>query len=129
MTTLFRRSDSLIRVQARVTGPVAVVRVLLALDTGSSWTAIDPRALSIAGCRVDGAQGNASIVTPSGTTTAAMVEVLRLSAVGATFAPFVVLAHAFPREAGIQGLLGLDFLRRGRLQIDFPKGELEFLAG
>jgi hypothetical protein len=38
---------------------------------------------------------------------------------------FEVLAHTLPPSAGVDGLLGLDFLRGQRLTIDFRAGQLE----
>jgi hypothetical protein len=35
-----------------------------------------------------------------------------------------VLSHALPQTAGIDGLLGLDFLRASALTIDFQNGQI-----
>jgi predicted aspartyl protease len=122
----FRNDGRLIQVHAKRSGPGGESRVSVALDTGSSWTVIDPAALAAAGYEGPPAGPGARIVTPSGLGRAAFVEVESLSALGVTVAPFRVMALRLPAEARIQGLLGLDFLRRGRLEIDFPSGVLDF---
>ena len=36
----------------------------------------------------------------------------------------VVVCHTLPPSAGVDGLLGLDFLRNSRLTIDFRSGQI-----
>jgi hypothetical protein len=38
--------------------------------------------------------------------------------------PFSVLAHTLPPSAGVDGLLGLDFLRGQVLTVDFRSGRV-----
>ncbi len=45
-------------------------------------------------------------------------------ALGREFAQLPVLAHTLPPSAGVDGVLGLDFLRGQLLTIDFPNGRL-----
>jgi hypothetical protein len=48
----------------------------------------------------------------------------RLSTLGQHRLAFPVLAHALPPAAGIDGLLGLDFLRGSILTLDFPAAKI-----
>ena len=43
---------------------------------------------------------------------------------GRDCADFPVLAHTLPPSAGVDGLLGLDFVRGGRLTVDFRAGHV-----
>lgn len=46
----------------------------------------------------------------------------RLSSLGRHRADLAILAHTLPPSAGIDGLLGLDFLRGQQLSINFREG-------
>jgi hypothetical protein len=48
----------------------------------------------------------------------------RLSVLGRTRLAFPLLAHDLPPAAGIDGLLGLDFLRSTVLTVDFHLGRI-----
>lgn len=50
--------------------------------------------------------------------------VQRVDALGYSEEQFPVMCHALPPSAQLDGLLGLDFLRRNRLVIDFQAGEI-----
>jgi len=60
----------------------------------------------------------------SGTVLAPLVIVSRLSALGQDRTSFPVLGHTLPPNAGIDGLIGLNFLRGQVLTIDFRNGQL-----
>jgi len=52
------------------------------------------------------------------------VELSRFSALRQQRRGFPVLAYDMPPEAGIDGVLGLDFFRGQSLNIDFRKGQI-----
>ncbi|MDB5349404.1 MAG: hypothetical protein JWN86_651 [Planctomycetota bacterium] len=67
--------------------------------------------------RVRVAMGNGVEIVPR-------VVVNRFTALGIHRIGFPLLAHALPADAGIDGLLGLDFLRGHILTLDFRGGVL-----
>ena len=64
------------------------------------------------------------ITTGSGVAYAPPVPVLRVSALGQEKAEFPVLAHTLPPSAGIDGLLGLDFMQDRILRVDFRQSSI-----
>ena len=64
------------------------------------------------------------VTTGSGVEFAAPVSVGTIVALGRERCNFPVLAHTLPPSAGVDGILGLDFLRGHILTIDFQNGRL-----
>ena len=64
------------------------------------------------------------MTTGSGVGNVPILAISRIEALGHVRAGLSVLAHTLPPSAGIDGLLGLDFLRGQRLTIDFRTGDI-----
>jgi hypothetical protein len=64
------------------------------------------------------------VTTGSGVEYAPRIKVSRFGALGQERASFPILSHTLPPSAGIDGLLGLDFLRGQKLDVDFRNGHL-----
>ena len=62
------------------------------------------------------------VTTGSGVEFAPRVNITRFRALGQERTAFPVLSHTLPPSSSIDGLLGLDFLREQRLEIDFVRG-------
>ena len=62
------------------------------------------------------------MITGSAVERVSKVVLTRLSALGQHRFGFPVVAHDVPPGAGVDGLLGLDFLRNHALTIDFRAG-------
>ncbi len=123
MTFPFDRSEGLILVNARISGTIGEFRLVLALDTGATSTVINVDPLVAAGYDPATTTERKRITTGSGVEYAAVVRVSSLEALGQEVSGFPVLAHTLPPSTGVDGVLGLDFLRARRLEIDFTKGE------
>jgi predicted aspartyl protease len=122
----FEPRFGLIMVSVTLHGPAARGRIRLALDTGATFTLIGPSALISTGYDPAGAGERVEITTATGIEYVARLRVTRMIALGRERLNFPVLVHTLPPSAGIDGLLGLDFLRGQRLSIDFSKGEISF---
>jgi predicted aspartyl protease len=119
VTLRFDARKGLIVVPTRVWGPRGSVRVFLALDTGASRSLVSRGALALAGYDPIAASDHVQITTASGVEQVPRVTVDRIRALSQERSRFLVLAHALPATAGVDGVLGLDFLRGTRLVIDF----------
>ncbi len=64
------------------------------------------------------------MTTGIGVTTVPRIVLNRMSALGQHQIGIRVLAFDLPQATGVDGLLGLDFLRDSRLTIDFRPGEI-----
>jgi predicted aspartyl protease len=96
------------------------------LDTGASMTII---ATDIMG-RLGYDPANPSldrqrIVTGSGIEYAPHTTVRSATAIGQKVTNLDVLAHDLPPESGVDGLLGLNFLKNFKLTIRFRKGIID----
>ena len=64
------------------------------------------------------------VTTGSGVEYVPRIEASRIKVLGQERVAFPVLSHTLPPSAGIDGLLGLDFLRGQTLRMDLAKGRL-----
>jgi hypothetical protein len=92
-------------VGAQLHGPSSSIVLRLALDTGSSTTMVAIAPHVTAGYDPALMADRVQVSTPAG------VEFLRLSSLGSDRADLVLLEHTLPPRAGVDGLLGLEFLR------------------
>jgi len=112
-----------VRFWARLLSLRGIVWCEMVLDTGSSRTVLDERLLARAGYDLI-ASPKVTVTTASGRMEAKIVTVRQISALGISADDFPVLAMPLSQPLGIDGLLGLDFLRRRNLFCNFEKGIL-----
>lgn len=102
------------------------VVIPVVLDTGATMTILatdimarlgyDPAAPTLARRR---------IITGSGVEYAPRITVRTATAIGQKVGNLEVLCHDLPPESGVDGLLGLNFLRNFKLTIRFRKGIID----
>ena len=112
-----------VRFWARLLSPRGIVWCEMVLDTGSSRTVLDERLLARAGYDLI-ATPKVTVTTASGRVEAKVVTVRQISALGISADNFPVLAMPLSQPLGVDGLLGLDFLKRRNLFCNFDKGTL-----
>lgn len=86
---------------------------------------INLEAVGATGYDVQNAIEYRQISSVTGRETVPVIKVERLLALGRERINFPVLAFSLPRNMQVDGLLGLDFLHGGILQIDFRLGTVE----
>jgi predicted aspartyl protease len=123
MTEPFESQRGLIIVITRIWGPAGDAFAQLALDTGATTTVIDTAMLERIGYG-EHFEDRVHITTGSGIEFVPRVTVSQLKALGKTIRRFPVLAHILPPTVAVDGLLGLDFLRRRRLTLDFRRSTI-----
>lgn len=116
--------QGLIIVQTELNGPSGRAMLRLALDTGATTTLINAAMLVSVGYDPALAMERSEVTTGSGVEFASIVEVSRISALGEEQEQMPVLCHTLPSSAGVDGVLGLDFLRHQVLTIDFRRGHI-----
>jgi clan AA aspartic protease (TIGR02281 family) len=102
-------------VDATVTGPAGKCDVKLVLDTGASATTLIPEVASKIGYGPQDGYRDATVHTAIGREYGYWLHVLELDAVGVTTSDFALMV--FPLEAGVDGLLGMNFLRYFNFEI------------
>jgi predicted aspartyl protease len=115
----FDPRQGLVIVWAELFGPSGRVPLRLALDTGATSTLLNTIHLVAVGCDPSPVSDRVQVTTGSGMEYVPRIQVSRFKVLGQERAHFPVLSHTLPPSSGIDGLLGLDFLRGQRLEIDF----------
>jgi gag-polyprotein putative aspartyl protease len=118
-THAFMPGSGPILVEARATGPVKGANLKLVLDTGATTSLISLTTLLLLGIDPNQPLRRLQMTNGSSVQVVPVVMLTLLSALGQHRIGFPVIAHALPKSPGVDGLLGLDFLRGQVLTIDF----------
>ena len=124
MSVPFDSRQGLVVVRAEVTGPAGSAVLRPALDTGAGVTLINTAIAVSIGYDPSSVANRLQNTTGSGVEFAPKIEVASVRALGRVQEGFSVVCHTLPPSAGVDGLLGLDFLRDCRLTIDFRSGQI-----
>ncbi len=124
MSAAFDPHQGLIIVNAEVAGESGSALLRLALDTGATTTLINAGMLLSLGYDPALSSDRVQITTGSGVEFVPRLTLRSLTALGRQRADFPILCHTLPPSSGVDGLLGLDFFREGKLGIDFMGGEI-----
>ena len=125
MSVSFDPSQGLIVVPARLHGPSGDVIARLALDTGATGTMVNWDLLVLIGYDPAAVQARIQVTTGSGVEYVPRVPVRQIECLDAQRQNFPVLCHTLPPTAMVDGLLGLDYLRGSRLEVDFANGTVD----
>lgn len=109
----------------RVTGPHGWRELDAILDTGAVYTVMAWDVLRDVGYDPARSERTVSIVTANGVIQAPLVSVEAIELGDLCVADLEVVCHDIPELAGIEGLLGLNFLRHFHVVIDYPNSLLE----
>lgn len=96
----------------------------LALDTGSSFTIISTKAAREIGYDLSQIPDLLSFGDASTTHLAPKVTLKSLSLADARINDVEALCYTLPEDYGIDGIIGLNFLRHFKLSLDFEQGIL-----
>lgn len=122
--TRFDPAGDLIIVTARIWGAHADKPVLLALDTAATHTHIVPEILDDLGYSPRDGDQLTTVRSAIGSEAGYMMRVSRFAALGFTTKDFRVHVHDLPEGIGIDGLLGLSFLRQFNYEIRSVEGRV-----
>jgi len=122
--TRFAPNDALIIVTARVWGPRGDKQLSLAFDTAATQTHVVPEFLDQIGYGPQHGDRITSITSAIGDEPGYMMPVTRFTALGFTMTNFRIHVHDLPETLGIQGLLGLSFLRQFNYEIRSAEGRI-----
>jgi len=100
-------------------------RILMALDTGSTYVLIPWDIAEALGYEPAYSKRKVDITTASGTEKAPLITVKRVSVLGKEVRDVACVVHDLPETSRVDGLLGLSFLKKFKLYLDFQAGILE----
>ena len=124
MSFAFNPHQGLVVVHAEIWGPSGSAVLLLALDTGATFTLVNPARLMQLGYDPAVAPDRFQVSTASGVEFVSRLTVKKIAALGREQNDFYVLSHTLPASVRVDGLLGLDFFRGQSLSIDFRAGHI-----
>ena len=124
MSFTFDPNAGLVLVEAQVFSSSEDAMVLLALDTGANVSVISQQVLTSIGYDLLSANDYRPVLTANGVVNVPLITLDKFSALGQHKSDFSVLCHSLPATAGIDGVIGLDFLRNHVLTLDFTTGKL-----
>lgn len=122
--TRFDPSDSLIVVKAWLWGPKGKAKLNLALDTAASHTHIVPDIVDELGYSPREGEGITVVHSAIGSEPGYLMRVSRFMALGFSSTDFRIHVHDLGEGVGVDGLLGLTFLRQFNLEIRPVEGRL-----
>jgi predicted aspartyl protease len=120
----FDSRQGLILVKVKITGKTRTEEAIFALDTGATKTVINSDLLHRIGYTEKDYSESLFITTGSGKEKTHILKVKEFEAFGMVKQNFKVLSHQLPITTFVEGLIGLDFLRKATLNIDFRKGTI-----
>ena len=103
-------------------GPTDGGTFRFALDSGPTSTTMDAKQMMTLGYFPKAVGRAVSVATGSRMEVGYVVPVARLTALERSRSDFPVVCLSLPAAAGIDGVIGLDFLRGHVLKIDFNAG-------
>ena len=124
----FDSNTSVVLVNAKLSGPKRVHTIRMILDTGASYTLVNPEALAFAGYDLAVETQRRRITTASGIEYVPFITVTEIAALGQQVANVAVCGHSLPGGLPAEGLLGLNFLRHFNVHLNFLDGQLEIIS-
>jgi hypothetical protein len=122
MTDAFDAVQGLVVVRAELTGPSGSAILRLALDTGATASLVNVAMLTALGCEPAPLPERIQVTTGSSVEFVPQITLHSMEALGHKRDSVTVLGHTLPPSAGVDGIIGLDFLRGHVLTIDFRRG-------
>jgi hypothetical protein len=124
MSFAFNSLQGPIVVEASLSGPMGQADLRLILDTGATTSLVRSPILVAVGYDPDSSPDRMTVAMGNGVELVPRIILNRLSALGRHRLALPVLARSLPPTVGIDGLLGLDFLRGSVLTVDFLIGQI-----
>ncbi len=115
--------ENLIYLLGRIYGPRGSRIVYMALDTGATTTMVSTEIIVALGYSVT-PENKIRLIFGGGLEDAPEVQVQKMSVANHLIENLKVTCYDLPQESGLDGLLGLNFLRNFDMQLKFSDGTL-----
>jgi len=114
--------------RAQIIGPAGVREIDVVLDTGAVYTVIAWDVAKDIGYDPAISERRMPIVTANGVIEAPLITVESIRIAELQAETVGVICHDIPEITGVEGLLGLSFLKNFRTLIDYTTGVLEITS-
>jgi len=121
----FEPKQSIIICHAEIVGQKVELSLKMALDTGATYTMIPVEAAVAIGCDPLRSRRKIEITTGSSTEYVPLITVPKFRALGVEIKNMDVVCHDLPPQSPVEGLLGLNFLKKANVIIDFSKNTID----
>ena len=121
----FDTGAPVIVLRATLEGEDIEKKIDMALDTGATYTMVPWDIADVLGYEPGISKELVPMVTASGVERAPLITVKSLNVLGVTAHNIKTIVHDLPEKSYVDGLLGLSFLRRFKVCLDFQEGVLE----
>lgn len=118
-------SHGMVLVVGRLFGPIGWTDPVMSLDTGSSITFFTPELLQEVGLDRAAATVRRPVYTYNGAAELPVLQVPRLRVFGQEVHDLEVACGELPPQLGLDGVLGLNFLRHFDLRVNFREEYIE----
>ena len=98
--------------------------IRLALDTGATESMVNWNIIVLLGYDPAAVSERIRLTTGSGVEFVPQITISEAQALHMIRKNFPILCHTLPPSATVDGVLGLDFFRDHKLELDFRKGQL-----
>lgn len=121
----FDPGTRVIVVPVQLAGPSKATERDLVLDTGASYVMVASRVLEDIGYAITDMDRTIRVTTASGIEDLPLVKLDAVTALGVTVHGVEAVCHDLPAGSGVDGLLGLSFLRHLDLNLHLRSGVIE----
>lgn len=121
----FNPKQSIIICHADIIGLKVELSLKMALDTGATYTMIPVEAAVAIGCDPLRSRRKIEITTGSSTEYVPVITVPKFRALGVEIKNMDIVCHDLPPQSPVEGLLGLNFLKKAKIIIDFSKNTID----
>lgn len=117
----FNPKQSIIICHAEIANQRVELSLKMAIDTGATYTMIPFEAAIAIGCEPLRAQRRIEITTGSSIEYVPIITIPKFRVFGIEIKDMEAICHNLPSQSPVEGLLGLNFLRKAKIIIDFSR--------
>ncbi len=125
MKLKFDPESPVIVIEPELEGKVITERIKMALDTGATYTMIPWKVARALGLNPEISERRVNITTASGIESVPLVSLKSITLFDKKVENIDVVIHDLPPMSYVDGLLGLSFLKKFEVYLNFRKGILE----
>lgn len=121
----FDPHQSIVICHAEIVGPRMELSLKMAIDTGATYTIIPIEAAIAIGCNPLRSQRKIEITTASSIEYTPIVVIPKFRVFGRELKNMKAICHDLPPQSPVEGLIGLDLLKKIKAIIDFSKNTIK----